>query len=88
LYTQQPKPKAIMESSKELCSEKKFHRVLALEYYTINIKMLEKEQQKIWRRGAMSPQEDLRLDEIEAELAYWNELKQEIVEEALDDSVE
>ena len=77
-----------MEPSKDLCSEEKFHRVLALEYYTINIKMLEKEQQKIWRRGAMSPQEDLRLDEIEAELAYWNELKQEIVEEALDDSVE
>jgi len=44
------------------------------------IKQLEKEQQTIWRRGALSPQQEMRLDEISAELAYWNEMKEEALE--------
>ena len=76
---------AIMETystSKDLCTEEQFYLVLALEYYDNSIQHLEKEQQMIWRRGALSPQQEMRLDEIEAELAYWAELR----EEALIDS--
>ena len=80
---------ATMESSKrDMCCEEDFYMMLALEYYDVNINQLQKEQQKIWRRGAMSPQEDMRLDEIEAELAYWNEMREETLEGALDYSVE
>lgn len=71
-------------SSKDLCTEEQFYLVVALEYYDSNIKQLEKEQHTIWRRGALSPQQEMRLDEIEAELAYWAELR----EEALDFRVE
>jgi hypothetical protein len=64
-------------NSKDLCTENQFHLVVALEYYEMITKHLEKEQQTIWRRGALSPQQDMRLDEIEAELTYWAEMREE-----------
>lgn len=69
-------------NSKDLCSEDQFYLAISLEYYDYSIQSLEKEQQKICRRGALSPQQEMRLDEITAELAYWKELR----EEALIDS--
>lgn len=60
-----------------MCSEEEFYLVVTLEYYEYTIQQLERERQHIWRRGALSPQEDMRLDEIEAELIYWNELREE-----------
>lgn len=64
-------------NSKDLCHEEDFHLVVALEYYDMITKQLEKERQTIWRRGALSPQQDMRLDEIEAELTYWAEMREE-----------
>lgn len=64
-------------NSKDLCNEEDFHLVVALEYYDMITKQLEKERQTIWRRGALSPQQDMRLDEIEAELTYWDEMREE-----------
>lgn len=64
-------------NSKDLCHEEDFHLVVALEYYDMITMQLEKERQTIWRRGALSPQQDMRLDEIEAELTYWAEMREE-----------
>jgi hypothetical protein len=64
-------------NSKDLCTENEFNLILALEYYETIVKQLEKEQQSIWRCGAMSPQQEMRLDEIAAELAYWAEMREE-----------
>jgi hypothetical protein len=69
-----------MDASKDLCCEEDFYVCIAMEYYDMIIKQLEKEQQTIWRRGALSPQQEMRLDEISAELAYWNEMKEEALE--------
>ena len=63
--------------SRDLCSEEEFYLIVTLEYYDYTIQQLENERQRIWRRGALSPQQDMRLDEIEAELTYWNELREE-----------
>ena len=52
-------------SSKDLCTEEQFYLVVALEYYDSNIKQLEKEQQTIWRRGALSPQQELREEALD-----------------------
>lgn len=64
-------------NSKDLCTKEDFHLVVALEYYEMITKQLEKERQVIWCRGALSPQQDMRLDEIDAELTYWAEMREE-----------
>lgn len=66
-----------MSPSRDLCSEEEFYLNITLEYYDLTIQQLERERQRIWQRGALSPQQDMRLDEIEAELAYWAELREE-----------
>lgn len=64
-------------NSKDLCTEDQFYLIVALEYYDLATKDLEKERQTICRRGALSPQQEMRLDEIDAELAYWAEMREE-----------
>lgn len=44
------------------------------EYCKQNMRILERERQKITRRGRLTGDEDLRLDEIDAELEYWEEI--------------
>lgn len=48
-----------------------FENLLALEYYETNYVKLERERQKITRRGPLSPAEDERLNAIDAELDHW-----------------
>ncbi len=48
------------------------NELVVLEYYEMNIYVLEKERQKITRRGPLSPSEDARLNAIDAELEYWS----------------
>ncbi len=71
--------------SHDLCSEDMFYTHIRLEYYAFTIQQLEKERQCICRRGAMSPQQDRRIDEIEAELLYWAELQAEALTESLEE---
>jgi hypothetical protein len=52
--------------------------LIALEYYEMNLATLEKERNKITRRGALSPSEDARLNAIDAELEYWSERIEQI----------
>ncbi len=44
-----------------------------VEYFEMCIYMLSKERMKITRRGKLSEFEDRRLDEIDAEIAHWDE---------------
>jgi hypothetical protein len=44
---------------------------LDLEFFTIKVKSLERERCKITQRGKLSEEEDVRLDEIDTELAFW-----------------
>jgi len=44
-----------------------------VEYFTMNIQRLMKERMKITQRGKLNEREDLRLDEIDAEVIYWDE---------------
>lgn len=69
-------------NSRDLCTEDQFYLVVALEYYELAMKNLEKELQTICRRGALSPQQEMRLDEIDAELAYWSEMREEALIDA------
>ena len=48
--------------------------VEVIEYCERNMRTLERERQKITRRGRLTESEDLRLDEIDAELEYWEEI--------------
>jgi hypothetical protein len=48
-----------------------FQDLLALEYYEMNLAILERERQKITRRGPLTPAEDERLNAIDAELDHW-----------------
>jgi hypothetical protein len=45
-----------------------------VEYCEFHMRMLERERQKITQRGRLTESEDLRLDEIDAELEYWEEI--------------
>jgi hypothetical protein len=64
-----------------------FQQHLELEYYEMNVYMLEKERQKITRRGALSPSEDARLNAIDAELEHWFGLIEQIDPQWIDDEV-
>jgi len=44
------------------------------EYCELNMRILTRERQKITQRGRLTGDEDLRLDEIDAELEYWEEI--------------
>lgn len=48
-----------------------FDQLLALEYYEMNLARLERERQKITRRGPLTPAEDERLYAIDAEMDHW-----------------
>jgi hypothetical protein len=55
-----------------------FDELLALEYYEMNFLTLEKERQKITRRGTLTPAEDARLNAIDTELDHWISLLETI----------
>jgi hypothetical protein len=44
------------------------------DYGELNMRILTRERQRITRRGRLTEEEDLRLDEIDAELEYWEEI--------------
>ena len=44
------------------------------EYCDLNMRILMRERQKITQRGRLTGDEDLRLDEIDAELEYWEDI--------------
>ena len=44
------------------------------EYCEMNMRILERERYKITQRGRLTGNEDLRLDEIDAELEYWENI--------------
>lgn len=44
------------------------------EYCDLNMRILTRERQKITQRGRLTGDEDLRLDEIDAELEYWEDI--------------
>lgn len=48
------------------------------EFYQFNVERLEKERQKITQRGPLSPSEDRRLDEIDDEMEYWQNMCDEV----------
>ncbi len=48
------------------------------EYCNMNMRVLMRERQKITRRGRLTGDEDLRLDEIDAELEYWKDILNEL----------
>ena len=50
----------------------------ALEYYEMNLYLLNKERQKIVVRGRLTPAEDNRLNAIDAEMDYWVDMIEEI----------
>ncbi len=50
-----------------------YNHAMDVEYFEMCIYMLAKERMKITRRGRLSEFEDRRLDEIDAELQYWDE---------------
>jgi hypothetical protein len=50
-----------------------FNEVQNIEYFEMNIQRLMKERMKITKRGRLNEREDLRLDQIDAELDYWDE---------------
>lgn len=68
----------------EFCSREQFENALDLEYYEFLIQQLDKERMKITRTGRLSEEQDRRLDEIDAELEYWCELADELLEEDLE----
>lgn len=41
------------------------------EFFTMKVARLERERCKITRRGKLSEQEDVRLDEIDTEIGFW-----------------
>jgi hypothetical protein len=55
-----------------------FDQLLALEYYEMNMATLERERQKITRRGGLTASEDERLNAIDAELDHWADLIEQI----------
>ena len=55
-----------------------FEQLLALEYYEMNMAKLERERQKITRRGPLTPAEDERLNAIDAEQDHWADLIEQI----------
>jgi hypothetical protein len=52
--------------------------LVALEYYEMNLYMLDKERQKIVARGRLTPAEDNRLNAIDAEIEHWASAIEEI----------
>ena len=50
-----------------------YDEVQDIEYFEINIRRLMKERMKITQRGRLNEYEDLRLDEIDSELLFWEE---------------
>lgn len=48
------------------------------EYCELNMRILTRERQKITQRGRLTGDEDLRLDEIDAELEYWEDILNEL----------
>jgi hypothetical protein len=48
------------------------------EYCDLNMRILTRERQKITQRGRLTGDEDLRLDEIDAELEYWEDILNEL----------
>ena len=48
------------------------------EYCDLNMRILMRERQKITLRGRLTGDEDLRLDEIDAELEYWEDILNEL----------
>ncbi len=50
-----------------------YNEVQDIEYFEMNIQRLMKERMKITQRGKLNEREDLRLDEIDAEVMYWDE---------------
>jgi hypothetical protein len=48
------------------------------EYCDLNMRILMRERQKITQRGRLTGDEDLRLDEIDAELEYWEDILNEL----------
>jgi len=45
-----------------------------VEYCGLYMSILRRERQKITQRGRLTGDEDLRLDEIDAELEYWEDI--------------
>lgn len=45
-----------------------------LEYCELNMRSLIRERQKITQRGRLTGDEELRLDEIDAEIEYWENI--------------
>jgi hypothetical protein len=52
--------------------------ILELEYCELKLRILERERQRILRKGTLSEYEDRRLDEIEQETDMWESLFSEI----------
>lgn len=50
-----------------------YNEVQDIEYFEMNIHRLMKERMKITQRGKLNEREDLRLDEIDSEVNYWDE---------------
>ena len=50
-----------------------YNEVQDIEYFEMNIQRLMKERMKITQRGKLNEREDLRLDEIDSEVNYWDE---------------
>ncbi len=48
------------------------------EYCGLHMRVLRRERQKITQRGRLTGDEDLRLDEIDAELEYWEDILNEL----------
>lgn len=57
-----------------------------IEYFTMNIQRLIKERMKITQRGRLNEHDDLRLDQIDAEIIYWDERIEAIYLKYEDDS--
>jgi hypothetical protein len=61
-----------------------YKEVQDIEYFEMNIHRLMKERMKITQRGKLNEYEDLRLDQIDAEILFWEE-RIDTVFEASDD---
>lgn len=52
-----------------------------VEYCNITICRLEREREKITRTGRLTAEQDLRLDEIDTELEYWDDMLESVYAE-------
>lgn len=54
--------------------------ILNIEFCELKLRILERERQKITRRGGLTEYEDRRLDEIDTEMEFWENTIEDIYE--------